>query len=240
MRKLAIIALLLLVQGCTSIYTLEPITLSRQHEVYKDGLKTVHSMKNVSVAVMQTVDSYQSTSRPSLLIGIKNYSSSSFVFSIKDMEVLLEDTLVKIFSYRELIDEAEQSASDAMLSHALSGLNNAINSDQYGYTYHRGFTDNYNTAYSGYTYDPLKSQQARIEANRQMLYGIDQKNKHLKKTRKRLDTVIKKTTINPGDWYGGVIFMDKIPYKNESQTIQLKVNAGGESHIFNLKLYKKH
>ena len=199
----------------------------------------------------ETVTSGQ---RGDFVIAVNNGTSDDILFSTEDIsataEVSGQLTTLKVYSHEELVAEETKRQAWAAVAAALQGAADSMNAANAGYqntygTYSGSAYSNYGTSayghgsYSSTTYNYGAAQaaqnaaQANSEARFSRLEAEGREN-----LRNLSSTILKKETIFPGAWHGGIVKVQLPEVTEQAQQIDLVINVAGEIHDFKFKQIK--
>ena len=247
-RSLAILLLIAGIQGCATYGRISGIPSEGQKSVFKDGRKTLISIKQNSVAVAPDTETVTSGQRGDFVIAVNNGTSQDILFSTEDVTASANTngqfTSLKVLSYDELIAEEKNRKAWAAVAAALQGVGDSMNAANAGYsktygTYSGSAYSNYGKSVSGYgsysstTYNYTAAQAARNtpQANSEARFArLDAESRENLKNLS--STILKKETIFPGAWHGGIVKVDLPEVVEQPQEIKLVVNVAGEHHEF--------
>lgn len=246
--KVALLALIVVTQGCATYGRISGTLLADQKFVFKDGKKTLISVKQNTVAIAPEAEIVTSGQRGNFAIAVKNGTNSDILFSTDDViahsRINGQVTLLKVFSYDELVAEEKKRQAWAAVAAALQGAADSMNAANAGYsntygTYSGSAYSSYGTSAYGYgsysstTYNygaaqaAQNSAQANSEARFARLQAEGEENLSNLSAR-----ILKKETIFPGAWHGGIVKIELPNVSEVPQQIELVVNVGGEKHEF--------
>lgn len=195
--------------GCvtTSTLKLDPRPLTGQEKVSKEGVSAVVSKKDVLVTIRPASDTYSSKERPKLVVSLY-CTEGSFTFSPENIEVFVDGTPHKVFTYNELaadIKSQEKKAKETaervrdsqyMSGGEIGGVENDFAIKEYESTIYR--------------------------INKETLSSLKELNA----------TALKNIRVQPGKRCGGCVTIEKIPNPDQSHEIKVIVKANGETHEF--------
>jgi len=240
-------------QGCATYGSLTAVPTNGERSIYKDGRNTLTSVKLNTVAVTPNSDRVKSGERGDFTIAVNNGTTADIVFSTDNVTAQSSaggsTAPLKVYSYEELVAEEKKRQAWAAFAVALSGAASSINAANAGYSHTYGtysgsaYGSNGTSAYgygtySSTTYNYAAAQAAQDAANArtgaQMADLMEQGQANLHSLR---STILKKETIFPGNWHGGVVEVALPSISDTAQEIRLDVSVGGEPHefIFTLK-----
>lgn len=240
-------------QGCATYGTLTAVPTNGERSIYKDGRDTLTSVKLNTVAVTPNSDRVKSGGRGDFTIAVNNGSTADILFSTEDINAQSSSgghaEPLKVYSYDELVAEEKKRQAWAAFAVALAGAANSISAANAGYSHTYGtysgsaYGSNGTSAYgygsyssTTYNYAAAQAAQNAVQADTDARFAelAEQGQANLSRLR---STILKKETIFPGDWHGGVVEVAMPRVSDTPQEIRLDVNVGGEPHefIFTLK-----
>lgn len=234
--------------GCATVGLITAEPGKNQKAIFKDGMKSVISLKKNVVIVTPLDEKFSSEQRGDFLISVKNGSKQDFIFSTdnifaKSAEAGSNDEIkLRIFSYEDLVKEEEDRKTWASVSAALQGVSDSIRtqnagrSNTYG-TYTYG-TNGYGS-YSSTTYNYAEAEAARrqneADSNERFarIEAEDQQN-----IRDLTLTILKKETIFPKAWYRGIVKIELPRLTENTGKLTITIIADNEKHVFNFTYSK--
>lgn len=171
--------------------------------------------------------------RPMFAVAFLNAGLEPVNIGLEDIHVTANGTPLRVFSVQELERQAKNKAWWTQFGLAmLGGLAAASAASQRDYS-HGTITGPYGTYRIHTSYPSLSGQlrAARIEANTgwniaavqyQLDQTIDMINNH----------VVQRTTVDPGESYGGLIVLDKLKVGKPPHELRLEVDWNGERYPF--------
>jgi len=244
----ALLALIVATQGCATYGKISGTPSADQKSVFKDGRKTLLSVKQNTVAVAPETETVTSGQRGDFVIAVNNATNQEILFSTDNVtayaKINNQLAALKVFSYEELVAEEKKNQAWAAVAVALQGAADSMNAANAGYsnthgTYSSSAYSSYGTSaygygsYSGTTYNYAAAQAAQdaAQANSQtrfaQLEAEGQEN-----LRNLASRILKKETIFPGAWHGGIVKVQLPSVSEEPQEFGLVVDVGGEKHEF--------
>lgn len=241
-------------QGCATYGSLTAVPRNGERSIYKDGRNTLTSVKLNTVAVTPNSDRVKSGERGDFTIAVNNGTTADVVFSTDDISAQSSadgrTAPLKVYSYNELVAEEKKRQAWAAFAVAMAGAANSISAASAGYSHTYGSysgstygsngvsAHGYGT-FSTTTYNAAAAQAAMNDAQANTAANFaalaEQGQAHLNALR---TTILKKETIFPGDWHGGVVEVALPSVTDAAQEIRLDVNVGGEPHEFIFMLKK--
>lgn len=235
-------------QGCATYGKVSGIASEGQKSIFKDGRNTLLSIKQNTVAVAPKDETVTSGQRGDFIIAVNNGTSQDIIFSSADVTAFTninsQLTMLKVFGYDELVAEEKKRQKRAAFAAALQGVSDSMNATNAGYSNTYGtysgsaFSNNGNSAYSygsysSTTYNYAAAQaarnaaQARSEARMARIDAEGREN-----LRNLSSTILKKETIFPGAWHGGIVKVELPKVSEQPQEVDLVVDIAGEKHKF--------
>lgn len=247
MKLITLFFAIALLQGCASTMQLAPEALNGQRHIYQQGIETIISQKSTVVEIRPASNSYRSNVRPQFVVAVFNGTNQPFDFSTENIQVYSDEKPIRVFTYDELVQEARRKMAWAAVAAALGGYARTMQAANSGYTYHYGTTNAYAYgsngqsaygygSYSGYSYNAAAAQQAEYAANAETAQEMQAINNAGAQTLSSLaSTILKKTTVMPGAWYGGAVTMAPFPDPSQPHEIKVLVTTGNDRHEFMFK-----
>ena len=107
--RVSILLLITGIQGCATYGRISGIPSEGQKSVFKDGRKTLISIKQNTVVIAPDTETVTSGQRGDFVIAVNNGTSQDILFSTEDVTASANTngqlTTLKVFSYDELIAE---------------------------------------------------------------------------------------------------------------------------------------
>ncbi len=236
-RSVAILSLILGIQGCATYGRISGIPSEGQKSVFKDGRKTLISIKQNTVAVAPDTETVTSGQRGDFVITVNNGTSQDILFSTEDVTASVNTngqlTTLKVFSYDELIAEEKKRIGWNAVGAALQGAADSMNAANAGYSYTYGKSVYGYGSYSSTTYNYQAAQAARNAAQANSEARFARLEVEGRENLKNLSsTILKKETIFPGAWHGGIVKLELPEVVEQPQEINLVVNVASEHHEF--------
>jgi len=157
--KFAILAAIVVTQGCATYGRISGNPLADQKSVYKDGRKTLISVKQSTVAIAPETDTVKSGQRDNFVVAVNNGTNHEILFSTDDVTTYFktngQKSALKVFSYDELVAEEKKRQAWAAVAAALQGAADSMNAANAGYsntygTYSGSAYSSYGTSAYGY------------------------------------------------------------------------------------------
>ena len=245
--KRTFILLFVVTQGCATYGKISGIPSVGQKSLFKDGREVLISVEKSTVAIAPEMKIVKNGRRGNFIVAINNGTNQEIIFSTNDVTAYFktndEITSLKVFSYEELIAEEKKRQAWAAVGAALQGAADSINAANAGYsrtygtysgsTYSGGIGLYSYGTYSGSTYNYAASQAARNAAQANSAARFARLETEGQKNLSNLAAkILKKETIFPGAWHGGIVKMELPPVSEIQQEIELIVNINGEKHKF--------
>jgi hypothetical protein len=249
MRKIFRIAILLLtvgIQGCATYGKISSIPSEGQKSIFKDGRNTLLSIKQNTVAIAPKNETVTSGQRGDFVIAVNNGTSQDILFSTENITASVNKngqlTILKVFSYDELVAEEKRRQTWAAVAAALQGVSDSMNASNAGYSHTYGtysgstYTNNGKSAYgygsySSTTYNYAAAQAARNAAQANSEARFARLNTEGRENLRNLSsTILKKETIFPSAWHGGIVKIELPKVAEQPQEIYFVVDVAGEKH----------
>jgi len=246
----------ILFTGCaTTQYSVTPVTNTNSKTIYQGGQETLLSEKTNVVALGPNSATLQSGKRQSFTVAIQNRTGGDIVFSDEDIKASYRGTTgapelsLKVYSYDELVAEEKKRQAWMAVAAGLQAAGNSMSAASAGYsntygTYsgntYSSYGNNYSTygSYSATTYNYGAAQAAQNAATAQNNANLSRLAAEGKANLESLSsTILKKQTVFPNQWFGGVIQID-MPRFEESGELKFEVKTGGETHEIEFEIEK--
>lgn len=245
LKVIFILLALLANVGCASSRQISLEILPGQEERYVKGIHIVGSLERNSFIGMYTLSkSLRVNSKAGFNVWFRNVGEESTVFSIENIKaVILNDAeetplQVNIYSYDELVSEAEEAASISAIFAGLKYLGNMSAASKAGYSRTTGSfssAEGYGT-YSETTYDPAAEQAARDAAEYEVRSDLSRIERDKQKSISALSSILRKSTVLPGEVLSGEIMVAIPRGIDESASLTFMIDAAGDKHIFKFRL----
>jgi hypothetical protein len=233
--------------GCATYGLITATPIENQKTIFKDGNKSVLSMKKNIVIVTPLDEKFSSEQRGDFLIQVKNGSNQDFVFSTDNISAKSTDPksdgeiALKIFSYEDLVKEEQDRQAWATVAAAIQGVSDSMQASNAGYSNTYGTYNGTNGygSYSSSTYNYAEAQtaQRQAEADSDARFARIEAEGQTN-IRELSSTILKKETIFPDSWYGGIVKI-KLPTVTESLgKLTITIVVGNETHVFNFTYSK--
>lgn len=243
-----LLPLIFLEFGCATYGLITATPIENQKAIFKDGKKSVISMKKNIVIVTPLEEKFPSDQRGDFLIEVKNGSRHDFLFSTDNISAKSTDPessgeiSLKIFSYEDLVKEEQDRQTWAAVAAALQGVSDSVQAQNAGYSKTYG-TYTYGTSgygsYSSSTYNYAEAQAAQSQANADSdarFARIEEEGRT--NMRDLSSTVLKKETIFPNAWYGGIVKIKSPTVTEVLGKLTMTIVVGHETHVFNFTYSK--
>ncbi len=190
----------------------------------------------------------RSDARPSFVVAIRNMDRQPAEFRAADVRAELvtgksRNLALRIWSYEQLVEEAEDRRNTQLALAALGGVANSMAAANAGYVNTTGsysgtargaYPTSFSGTYSATTYDLYRAQAAQRAANADMTANMEAIQAQGEHSLAMLESsIIKDHTLLPGEWFGGSIVLDP-PSKSETGRAEylLTIRLSGEDHTF--------
>ena len=238
MKRCMVVVATLCLGACATTYSVTPVASASQNLTYDHGAPVVMSKKeNGAVRVAPTSTAFEG--RMSLGVVAFNDSKTSANLGTENVRVFTSaGTPVRVFTYEQLVKEAKTRATWQAVAVALAAGANAYAASQpttvntYGSAYGTGGSVNY--ASTSTIYNPSSAALANSINQAQTNRSINQISNTLDATLAGLgSSVLRTTTIEPGNAFGGNVILDKPKFaKDEEHALRVVVTFDGEEHEF--------
>jgi hypothetical protein len=246
--RVAIAMLIAGMQGCATYGKVSGIASEGQKSIFKDGRNSLLSIKQNTVAIAPETETVTSGQRGDFIVAVNNGTSQNILFSTEDISASAningQLTMLKVFSYDELVAEEKKRQTWAAVAAALQGVSDSMNAANAGYSHTYGtysgsaYSNTGKSAYgygsySSTTYNYAAAQAARnaAEAKSEARFArLDAEGRE--NLRNLSSTILKKETIFPSAWHGGIVKVTLPKVAEQPQEIDLVVDVAGEKHKF--------
>lgn len=228
----------LMVSGCASTYSIQPVATAAQEVTYDHGTALTMSKKArgaVRVAPVAT----EFNGRMQLAVVAFNTGAAPANLGPENVRVYMSGGApLQVHTYEQLAREARRSAAWATFAVALAGAANSYAASQpataqtYGSAYsNRGYV-NYSSTTT--VYNPANAALANSINQANTNRELSQINAALGATLNGLgNSILRTTTIAPDSVFGGNVVVDRPHFaKGEAQTVRVVVTFSGEDHEF--------
>ena len=247
MKNIFLILFVLIFSGCQTTTSVNLIPQVNQKTSYSDGQEAIKSILPNSIVILSSAfTEVKNGKRIDVIINVNNTSNNTFLLDTSSIEISTPNIgTLKVFSYDELVAEQKQKAKTAAILTAFAGAVNTMAASYSGYqtttgTFNANTYGAYNTNtygnYTATTYNSAAAQQAINEANNRTTANLQNIQRTSSASLKNLkNSILKKTTMEPGMWYGGVARFDAPKLeKDENRFYTLKIKLGDDVHQFEL------
>lgn len=242
------ITTLTLTNGCASPkITFKPTPTDNQTIVYSDGSEAIYSDKE-NLVILSPIGMVQALDdRHHFFIKVMNKSDQNILVGSKHATATLHTQgfgkNIGVWTYEELVEEAERKRNTAMVLTALAGAASAYSAAQSAYSYDSGSFSGYDNyggyytgSYSGYTYNPGAASTAMTLSSMQTAQNVALIENGLAAELASYGEVLKLTTLFPGYEYGGVLVFDRLSKKDYGKSFTITFDLGHEKHNFSFDL----
>ena len=238
MRFFACFALLFAIQtshAATYKYEIEPA--HDQTVTYDRGDPSIDSLGPTSYVSLQP---YQDGKRIKLMLFVGNRSETPFEFSEANITASSGEQPIEIITVAQLKKEANRLAA---LQSAATGLAAGLNAGKTSRSTYSGTVTtrtpygatNGTATYSG-TINSSDTQQQGVQQSAEQSRQIAE---NRTATLKHIDSMsLERTTIEPEELIGGIVAI-KAPKPRGKEAIQIRIVAGGDTHIIILRELKE-
>ena len=245
---LLIILFAIALNGCTSFGRISYIPNPDQKAIFDNGKETLISKKTHTVAVALNSPKYETGTKADFIVTVNNGLARDIIFSTENITAYLEndtgdkkDLSLKIYSYDDLIWEEKKRKAMQTFAVVLGAIGGAMQASQAGRQQSYGtYSSNsgYGT-YSGTTYNAAAAQQAQNAVNARTTTQMNAVSSQSRAKRQELtNTILKKQTVFPNAWHGGIVKMKAPRLAEEPIPVILNIDVDGEIHQFKLKFEK--
>lgn len=256
-RMISTSLVVLLLTGCATYGQISSIMAEDQKMIYRDGRETVLSQKKHTVAIALQSETIRSGHRANFIIGVRNGGEDDIVFSTGNIAITMSGSKdraktnsLKVYSYEDLVKEEKKRQAWAALATAIGAVGDSLSAASAGYSHTYGSYSgsaysSYGTSayghgtYSATTYNPGAAQAAQNAAQTKSAAQFAQIQEEGRATLQALaSTILKKQTIFPGEWHGGVVKVRMPRVRKAPTEFVVKINVDGEEHLFQFKQTK--
>lgn len=250
----AIALVLCCLQGCATYGSLTAVPSRGERSVFQNGQNTIVSTQLNTVAVTPRSNRIKSGDQGAFVVAVQNGLTSDLVFSTENVTAYAttngNSQALHVYSYDQLVAQEKRRQAWAAFAVALAGAADSINAANAGYSHTYGsysgsaYASNGVSAhgygsYSSTTYNYAAAQAAQNVANAntgaRFAALAEQGQENL---RALSSTILKKQTVFPGTWFGGVVMVSLPTVSGTPQQVRLDVEVGGEHHEFMYNLEK--
>jgi hypothetical protein len=235
MKRLIPAALAFALSDCATP-TLTPLPSIGQTVDYHSGQPTIISRKrNIVIAglVANEVEDYAI-----FYIGARNQSGSAATLGTENISAATRDHELKVLSYENLLRHEKVSAVWSRIGLAMNAGIRSTAAAQPSRTYVQGSIygndgSGGNFSAAGQTYDPAAAAVAQSAINADTRAQASELNAETAARMGQLSTILRTTTIYPGQFAGGVVEIDNHRIRD---SVNLRVNFAGEAHEFAFRM----
>lgn len=250
----AVALVLCSLQGCATYGSLTAVPSRGERSVFQDGQNTIISTQLNTVAVTPRSNRIKSGDQGAFVIAVHNGLTNDLVFSTENVSA--SDTVngrveaLHVYTYDQLVAQEKRRQAWAAFAVALAGATDSINAANAGYSHTYGtysgsaYASNGVSAYgygnySSTTYNYAAAQAAQNVANANTSARFAALAEQGQENLRALSSaILKKQTVFPGTWYGGVVMVSLPSVTSTRQQVRLDVEVGGEHHEFLYNLEK--
>jgi len=243
----AIVAAVVL-SACATNDQLSLVADADQQSLTRNGVQALISKKKHLVMLRPSAKTVRSNGRPSFVVAMRNMGNASLEFRIADIRAQSaaengKAVALRIYSYEQLVQEAEDQRNTQLVLAGLAGAANAMAAANAGYVRSTGSysgrsygvsPQSFSGTYTASTYDPYRAQAAQRAANAETAANFAAIEAQGEQNLAMLEsTIIKDHTLLPGEWFGGSIVLDTPPKSEAGRSEYLIViGLGGDDHAF--------
>ena len=252
MRAALFLAALFLLPSCASNVRISLVADQTQRSMTRDGVPALLSTKKHVVVLRPASSLIQYGGRPAFVVAVYNSSKQPADFRVSGITAqLASGSDLHVYTYDELVAEAQRKQRWATFAVALGGVATAMSAANAGNTHTTGtysgnsygtYSGSINGTYSGAstgtfsasTYDAGRAYAAQQHASAQTAANFAAIQAQSQQALNHLqNAILKDNTVMPGEWVGGIVILDS-PDKarDEIATYRVDVQFGGELHSF--------
>lgn len=230
-----------------------------------DGRPVLISKKRNTAFVSFSPEAFPAGQRGLITLAVKNGAGKPFNVGPENVQVVADGKALKVFSHQDITREIKAQAAAAAFAVALAGAGQAMAASMPATTTTYGTTSNYGNfygtarpAYGGYnpvnysgnysgwgtysgtstTYNPAATAGALAAVNANTTQQVGMINQNRAAAMQDAASMLKTTTVPPGQTYGGNIVFKLPPAPGKSpKTLQVTIFTPSDTHQFNV-LYK--
>ena len=230
--------------SCVSTIQMSPVAKPNQSITYRDGVPVIASGNNTKIEASPKANNRQSGERVKFYFSVYNGSTNPVNFSTENIIAKVDGKDLKVFSFDELVAETEKQRRSNALAVALLGVAQSINAANAGNQYttstyktnyygNKGYAGSSYGTYTSHTYDPAVAAAAQAQVNAQTSRNLREINASAEARLSHLsNTILKKETVYPNTWYGGLVEIEESPIPEKSNILSLNVIFAGEEAVF--------
>lgn len=259
LRALVVISALAVTQAaCASYGTLTPVKGGDTERLVREGRESlVSNQSGITVILSAPAEKVRLGKRADFILAIRNGTQSPFEIATSnvtahDASNPMSLVALKVFTYDELVEEEKERQAWAALAAGLSAMGRSMQAANAGYQYQSGSVSTtaygpYGTTgygygtYSGTTYNYGAAQAAQMQADALNQAEFDRVEAEGEARLSGLrNTILKRHTVLPGEWYGGTIKV-AVPDLSEEdfeRLIGVSVAAQNTVHEFRFRFQK--
>lgn len=223
--------------ACATTYNITPVDAGEAKVTYDDGRSTTDlELKNGAVKI--TPIGVQPNGRLAFAVAGYNKAQAPSNFGTENFSASIAGSQVRVFTYAQLEREAKNAATWAAVAVALSGAAAvaAANNNAYSTTNTTMFTPRGTYTATSTTYSPTAAAVGTAAAGAATAGGLVAIRKELDSTLDRLGgTILKTTTVNPKESYGGQIIVEK-PKQAAPYSVEVKARWNDEDYVFRFQV----
>ena len=235
--------------GCQTTTSINLVPTSNQEASFVEGQTAIKStLPDSTVIVSSAFKEIENGSRIDVVVNVNNTSSESFILDTSSFQITSDSTgPLKVYSYDELVAEQKKKEAASTALAAFAGAMDMMAASYSGYqtttgTYSGSTYGSYGGSaytsgtYTATTYNSAAAQQAINNASNRTTANLQNIQQTSAATLQNLKSnILKKTTMEPGMWYGGITRFDAPELqKGEQRFYTLSISLGKETHTFQL------
>lgn len=231
----------LLLISCATPVRLHSVPAPDQNVVYQSGQEFLFSKKqNGSVGIGIDPASRGYRNRFCLAVVVANCSEQPAVFSTENVQVTTMDGKpIRVFAGHEILNDIENRRRSAVFFTALGGALQGMGAyDTASKQYHYGTINGpgYTATYQGYTRDPHAGMVAQQQVNENTERELGAINTNAAaESNAAAQKLLTKQTVMPNQLHGGMVVFDLTKLNMSSDSINVKIEFNGETHLFRLR-----
>ena len=225
--------------SCIYHIALKALPSNDQAIRYVKGAENCYSPGHISVAISANPSVYRSIDKNlSFFIIAFNNSKDLVNFSTENIFASNSGYSLKVFTYEELIVEAESERRSKVFSAKLAGVAQSLNASYLGNEYHRGtymdYSGNLHGFYSGHTYKPSKVAKELSAIQTQTEQKLSNINSAFNQEKYYINNcILRKHTLLPEQYHYGYIKIQRPRYIDRSIIITVIIKNEEHKFIYN-------
>jgi hypothetical protein len=241
MKETFILVMMLFCVSCGS-FNIAVSPSESKKATFREGDLMLVSQKQNRVTLMTPSKQSNDSARVSVFVEVFNGARSSFDLSTENITVVADGKARKIYTYDGLKKEVALNAAIMGAATSVQAASDSLSASLPTTSYSSGQFGTYGVpstsgTYSGITttYNPAATAAAQTAVNRNLDEKMNQIGATTSSRMVGIQSVMRKTTIPPGQQYGGKIIFQK-PSITKPKETTISVTLPSETHTFKLIL----